>query len=377
MPGDFTDATAEVVGGKLNQARLAAGLSTREVAAKLSEQHSVSHATIANYEKGRSSPPLPLLSALADLYGKPLIWFVRSAPTLSGVRYRYRKSKLKQSELKWYEANAARLLEAYAQLERRLDMPLKKTIDLLALPDESGAAYAARLRKKLDLNDADPIPSMVDVLERFGVRTVELPTDLSIDGLAATFGTEFAVVLNPNTSNDRCRMIAGHELGHVAFGDCDAGAPAEDSATEKRAFEVASHVILPDSQLKLAFAGQSMVRLVQFKERFGISLAGMIYRAQSSGIINQSTSKWLWIEFTKRGWRTNEPGQVRPDRATRFEQLFDGAIAQGKMSWGEATHITGMREDELRDRVRLALGGVSVEEKGDDEPNDNVLKFPH
>ena len=47
----------------------------------------------------------------------------------------------------------------------------------------------------------------------------------------------------------------------------------------------------------------------------------MVYRAQESGIINESTSKWLWMEFARRGWRTQEPGHVRPDRATRFEQL--------------------------------------------------------
>src|SRR5437763_868226 len=115
---------------QLLQARLATGLSTRDVVAKLADTHRVSHATIANYERGRSVPPFPILVALADLYGKPIVWFLQSGPELTGIRYRYRKSKLRRGDQKWFEANTARWLEAYARLERRLNRSLQRTVDL-------------------------------------------------------------------------------------------------------------------------------------------------------------------------------------------------------------------------------------------------------
>jgi Zn-dependent peptidase ImmA (M78 family) len=202
---------------------------------------------------------------------------------------------------------------------------------------------------------------------------LENPTDLRIDGLAAKYGDEYIIVLNPTVSNDRSRLNAAHELGHVLLGDCDAEG-AESKASEQRAFEFASHFLLPNGQLKSAFVGQSMVRLVQFKERFGISLAAMVYRAEKLKFITKPTAKELWIEFARRGWRTNEPGYVRPDRATRFEQLIDEARLSGRLSLKELADLSGVRPEAIRQRLDYAMGirGESVPE---DEGLDTI-KFP-
>ncbi|WP_088258732.1 helix-turn-helix domain-containing protein [Fimbriiglobus ruber] len=381
MEVNFTESLSPDLPARLREARLAAGFSTREAAERLPEEQRVSHASIANYERGRSSPSLSTLAALADLYQKPTVWFLSFGPRLSGVCYRCRKSLLKKGDKAWYEANATLLLEAYVRLESELKSPLTAKAEITTLQGESPADLAHSIRQQLVLKDEDPIPSLVDVLERFGIRTIELATDLPIDGISARFGNEFVVVLNPNTPNDRCRMNAGHELIHIADGHCSDGVLPDTKETESRAYDGASHLILPDSQLRLAFRGQSMVRLVQFKERFGISLAAMIYRANKAGIVNDSTSKWLWMEFAKRGWRKQEPGYVRPDRATRFEQLVDEAITGGRLSWADAARLTNIREEDLRERRRFALGQAeSVEDDDTDddggEPNENVLKFP-
>src|SRR5439155_15332425 len=89
---------------KLRQARLATGMSTRMVEMKLPAHSRVSHATIANFESGRSIPNMQVLAALADLYHRPLNWFLDRAPTLSGIRYRNLKSKVKVSERHAFEA---------------------------------------------------------------------------------------------------------------------------------------------------------------------------------------------------------------------------------------------------------------------------------
>ena len=179
------------------------------------------------------------------------------------------------------------------------------------------------VRRELGVSEQEPISSIVEVLERFGIRVLEVATDLKIDGLAAKYDAEYVVALNRSVSNDRTRFNAAHELGHILYGDCETD-EAASKETEQRAFEFASFLLLPNNQLKRAFEGQSMVRLVQYKERFGISLAAMVYRAEKLGFIPKATAKKLWLEFSRRGWRTNEPGEVRPDRATRFEQLDRG-----------------------------------------------------
>jgi transcriptional regulator with XRE-family HTH domain len=56
---------------KLKTARSLTGMSTRAVATKIRARFPISHATIANYESGRSVPPRDILAALAQHYERP------------------------------------------------------------------------------------------------------------------------------------------------------------------------------------------------------------------------------------------------------------------------------------------------------------------
>jgi Zn-dependent peptidase ImmA (M78 family) len=355
----------ESLGSKLKTARSLTGMSTRAVAAKLVQRFRISHATVANYESGRSVPPMDVLAALADLYGRPLNWFLERGKSLAGIRYRNLKSRVRMSELHRYEADVQRWVDGYVALECRLGRPLRATTSPIRDASNTPPEDLSRaIRRQLRLSEDGPIASIVEVLEQFGIRVLENPTVLRIDGLAAKYGDEYVVVLNPTVSNDRTRLNAAHELAHVLLGDCDRNEP-EPKAAEQRAFEFASHFLLPNRPLKRAFEGKSMVRLVQFKERYGISLAAMVYRAEKLGFITKPEARRLWIEFARLGWRTNEPGQVRPDRATRFEQLMDEALLGGQLSWKELADLSGVRPEAIRERLNYAIGiAQNVPEEG-------------
>src|SRR4051812_22626673 len=109
----LTDSFGGDLPSKLKSARQAAGLSTREVAERLADRVSVSHATIANYEKGRTQPPLDVLAELARVYRRDPQWFLERTSPLTGVRYRHYKSKVTAAEKQQYEASGLRWLEAY------------------------------------------------------------------------------------------------------------------------------------------------------------------------------------------------------------------------------------------------------------------------
>ena len=208
-------------------------------------------------------------------------------------------------------------------------------------------------------------------MEKFGIRVIENPTDLSIDGLAARYGQSYVVVLNSTVPSDRSRLNAGHELGHVLYGDCDNDDPTT-KGLETRAFLFASHFLISSSQLKEAFEGKSMVRLIQFKERFGISLAAMVYRAEKHRFITKQEARSLWIAFAERNWRTREPGYVRPDRATRFEHSIQDAINNKRLSLREIADLCGVRPEAIRKRLDFAIGvGNAPEDEGAD-----TLLFP-
>ena len=128
---------------KLKQARLATGQSTRTVVEQIPPRLKISHATLTNYESGRSQPTIEVLTALASLYQRPLNWFLSDSLTLTSIRYRNRKSRVRQSELARYAAHGVKWLQAYRALEQTLNKPLEGDLaDFRFRSKESGAAAA-------------------------------------------------------------------------------------------------------------------------------------------------------------------------------------------------------------------------------------------
>lgn len=364
------------IGDRLRSAREALGWSTRVVARELARKGiPVSHATIANYESGRTVPGMRTIHILSIFYSKPIDWFLGSGPVLTGVRYRCLKA-VKVSEKKAFEAEAAGWLQAYIELENVLGLPLKAVLHFR--PElQTGAKLAEAVRGVLDLGPMQPIASVVDVLQRFGVRVIQIWSEARIDALAANFGNMPVVVLNGNLSNDRIRFDASHELWHILAGECDQDVDLDDKSPDGPAHEFASHLLLSDIALREAFQGNSMVRLVQFKERYGISLAAMIYRARKADLISDSLYQRLWKEFTRLGWRKQEPGYVPPDRPTRFEEMMDTAVKDRQLvSFADIARFAGVTDAAVRQRWVTAMGGGSFPEQSGSETQPDRIGWP-
>ena len=339
---------------RLREARREAGLSVRAVAKKLPRRLALSHTTIASYENGVTVPPMNVLAAIADIYQRPITWFLDNRETLTGFQYRNLQSRVALSEQRQFEALAGKWADAYRNLDRHLNSSSHKGFK--ALPEQKDEFapenLAMTIRSEyLNLEDNQPICNVVSVLESFSARALELRATFGVDGAAARLGGEYLVVINPEVANVRVRMNAAHELAYVLYGDCKQhlGWGANDVASN--AYLFATTLLLPDSQLREAFEGRSFLKLIQYKEKFGISLAAMIYRAQNARIINTTASRWLWSQMAQRGWRRNEPGYVWRDRAITFEIMLESAVQSKRLAWDEVERITGVREEELRQRI--------------------------
>ncbi len=343
----------------------------------------VSHVTIASYEKGTTVPPVDVLAALADIYRRTLNWFLDQREGLTDFRYRNLKARVGLAEQRQFEALAGKWVEAYVKLERYLKVPHhgnRSTSKPFLLSDGTEPAQlAAAVREMLGLDDGQPIENTVAVLESFSTLALELRASFGIDGAAARHGDKYVVVLNPTANSDRLRMNAAHELAHVLYDDCKHDLEWSDAVVERRAYEFASLLLLPESQLIPAFEGRSFLRLIKYKEKFGVSLAAMIYRGEQSRIVNTTAARWLWGEMARRGWRKAEPGYVWRDRAITFEMMLESAIQTRALTWSEAESVTGVREDELRQRLTDATnqttGNPDADGKDDGELPSSI-KFP-
>jgi Zn-dependent peptidase ImmA (M78 family) len=355
---------------RLRGARDSKKLTTREVS-ELLARHGVrlSHTSVAKYETGASLPSIKVLEALGAIYEKPTSWFLDSGIPLAGEVFRNLPSRVSDARKRQYVAEAHRWLEAYLKLELRVGPRLTQLAPMVQ--GDSPRDLAEKLRIALKIADNHAIPSVIAVLEGFGIRTIEVPTDLAIDGMACRFGTEFAVVLNPAASHDRSRMNAAHELGHVLLGDCESTKRLTDANTESRAYEFASYFLLPQVELERVMKQRSLLDLLTCKEKYGISMQAMIYRASHGPqrLLDDKTAKWLWIQFAKRGWRKQEPGRVRPDRATRFETMLDAAIGMKKLRLSEAESILGIGRSEITERLNFAIDQCMGDEQGGSRDN--------
>lgn len=367
-----TDGEGTSLGERLRWARVAAGLSTRALADRLAPQFKVSHATIANYERGATPPDLAIVGAIASEVGRPLQWFLQSGPALQNVKYRNRKSLVSQTACVQFEFCAKTWFDAYVFVEQRINEPLKKlrSFDLRDFQQKQPERAAKALREALKLRADDPVQSVPQVMEQFGIRVIEVDTDEAIDGLAARYAGEYVTALVRGLAGDRGRMNAAHEFGHFIAGDIDT--ESADPVADARAFEFASHLLMPAPILKRAIDRQSMVHLVEMKRLYGISLAAMVYRAEKAGFLTTADAKRIWIEFAKRGWRQNEPGRIAPDRALRFEILFESALSVGKVSFEDVSKRSGIAIADLRRRLNEPVGFLDEEVPRVDPPEQGM-----
>lgn len=345
------------IGGRLRMAREGARLSTRDVEERLRRQGiKVSHATIGNYERGLTQPSEKILGLLAGLYKRELDWLLGTGLTLRGIRYRALKS-VSVHEKKDFKLRAQAWLDAYFYIEGILKRKLENRYPRFKVKfDTSGRQLAEKIRSMYKIRDY-PVTSTIRILEHFGIYVIEIGTSARIDACAGFLGNSRIVVLNESLPNDRIRLTALHELAHHLYRDCINGPGLLYEDVEKRAFEFASYMLLPEAQLERAMRLKSMVRLVQYKERFGISLAAMIYRARKSDLIPPNLYKRLWRDFGRLGFRKNEPGQVAADRPLRMEALLDAAVSDGKITFATVAQLAGTDESIVKERVFRAIGG--------------------
>lgn len=345
----------EGLGHRLRLVRETIGWSTREVASQLTiKGYNISHATLGNYERGLTQPSESMLAALASLYKKSIDWIRGTGLVLKGVQFRCLKSVSERSK-KEFTHKAQLWLEAYLYTEKLLKRSLKKSRRIQVKRNDSGANLASKIRKEYKLVN-NPIPSTIRILEDFGIYVIQLETKERIDAFAGRFDDFRVVVLNATLSNDRIRLSTLHELAHHLYEDCINGPSLAHEEVEKRAFEFASYMLIPDDKLEEAFKLKSMVRLLQYKELYGISLAAMIYRARISNILSQRLYTKLWKDFGRLGYRKNEPGFVASDRPIRMEALFDAAVGSGKLSYHDIAVLAGTDDYTVEERIGSLIG---------------------
>jgi Zn-dependent peptidase ImmA (M78 family) len=330
------------IGARLKLARAAAGMSLRALEERLDGL--VTAQAIGKYERDAMWPSSTVLMALASALRVTEVYLLNAGDVeLKSVEFRkHRLTTAKEDAT--VRARILSEIERYLNIECILnldssaaDLPRRRTIR--GLDGAESAAVALRDYWKIG---ADVLPNVCELLEEKGVKicAIDLPEKVSgVQAMVRAAGGEArpVIVVNANQTGERQRFTIAHELGHLCVSTAS-GIDIEAACHRfAGAFLVPRDILIREVGLRRS--AFSAYELLALKVLFGISAQALAYRCKDVGIISQGTLSNVLRVFNERGWRSNEPLPIRPERPARFRRLCVRALAEGVISDSKASEL--------------------------------------
>lgn len=338
-----------------NPARLVAARQRRGLTqARLAGLACTTPQTIARYERGETTPSESTVDSLADVLGFPRPYFERDDPPLiTGDRPSFRALQSMTSGIRDRALGAAGIaIELERALDTHFDLPTVDVPDLHQLEPED-AAMALRERWGIGVR---PIPNMVLLLEKHGIRTFSINEDCtSLRAFCLWQGELPFIFLSHFATTEMARFNAAHELGHLVLHRHSENAGKQ---AEKQANEFASAFLMPRSSvLGACRLGTSFDEILVDKKRWGVAAAALAYRLHSPqiGLLSDWQYKRIAIELSRRD-RHVEPNPIE-SRETSWvlNAIFTELKREGRGWASLAPHLPPFDLHEITFRLGLAV----------------------
>ena len=305
----------------LTLARDAAGLTQAAIA-----QHSqVSQSLMSKIENGFEIASQEFLSQAAEICGVPVEFFDQDdgmpSDTVFDIFHKKRLT-LPQKPLKKANASIQKLRMETARLLRSIDVPAPRPFPALALDAHDSPAEIALLTRATWRTPSGPFPNLVQAVEATG--TPVLRTDLGHEKLRAmsvagvTGDNAHIIALNSRLPASAQRFALAHEVGHLVMHD---GVSTHNM--EKEADDFASALLMPATDITPQLRNVRFRDLGELKRRWRVSLAALIYRAFSLGLITERHYRTLNIDLNSLpNGRKREPGEFEPEMPTLVPNII-------------------------------------------------------
>ncbi|WP_155298746.1 helix-turn-helix domain-containing protein [Deinococcus kurensis] len=312
----MSEVPTSFVGTRLKQAREVFGISVES----LGDMLGVSRQAVDQFEKGKE-PSLEILLKLCSILSKPASYFMR--PVISCYNEEaifFRKLKKAPAvEIKSARSIADWIGEVVGLLDDEVNFPkvnLPRNLightNPVHITDDEIEIVAANLRKYWNLADS-PIENVISLLESNGIVVIRMNFHShDVDGFSVwdqKIDRPIVVLNADKASAVRSRFDAAHELGHLILHRWiqKDDLKAYDKELEKQAHYFASCFLLPGDVFKKQVFTTSMLELRALKAYWKVSIAAMIKRLESLNIVDKEESRRIWANYTRRGWKTEEP----------------------------------------------------------------------
>ncbi len=293
----------------------------------LAADSGVSQVNISRWENALLEPAASNLEKVAACLKFPLSFFyeqdrVYGLPMSVHPMMFRKKSAVNKLSVESIEADINIRLMHFRRLFGSIDFATELKFPHLEVDDYAGGAEEiAGIVRGAWLVPSGPIRNLIEYIERAGCLVVPCDFDHSgIDGLSIkTPGLPPCIFYNQNQPADRQRFTIAHELGHLVMHQ----SPSPTMEDEANAFAAA--LLMPEREIKMAFLKNvTLERLAELKPQWRVSMAALLYRTKTIGLITDNQSSYLWRQFSTHGYRRQEPAYLDfpPESPNIISEIF-------------------------------------------------------
>ena len=342
-----------MIGARLKQARLLAGMTQRELASALGESGlKITAAAISEYERQQRNPSAEFLLSASEILDVPSTYFLHEpSKEIDWLAFRCRKrlSKGERNRIKAYATDRAALHIELRELLYPNSTPDLPQLRVNTLADAESAAE--HLRQHWDVGDR-PLDNLVQTAEDRDVVVIEWHDETGLfDGLSGRCDSHPIAVINTNVPSDRKRLSLAHEIGHLVM-------KVDEQCKEKEehlAYRFAAALLVPAAhafrELKIKRKNLSWGELESLKRKYGMSISAWVRRARDLEIVNHSTYASMNRFIKSNYWHRNEPGSYLGDEEPLLlRQMAQHAVSEGLINVDRVSLVSEnllLDEDEL------------------------------
>ncbi|MEU4508723.1 XRE family transcriptional regulator [Nonomuraea wenchangensis] len=346
---------------RLRMARELRGLTQVQLAREVG---SVTAASISQFENGHTKPAASTLRRLAVALRVPPAFFAAPArpPAQDQVNGFFRS-------LRSTSPRDRQQALAYVHLARELALELEKHVvlpdfNLLRVPIDGGKPLqsadieqvAAQVRNHWNVSRG-PIQDVVRLLEMNGIVVVRFRVGIEkVDAFSVDFLDRPVVALGADKGlRDRSRFDAAHELGHLVLHGITG--KIGDKVIENQANEFAAAFLMPANDIKAELPERlDWPSFLRLKAKWQVSLAALLVRAKTLGVMSEHTYAQGWKAMSVRGWRKVEPGSLgNPEDPVLLQRALELMETIG-ISFSEFLNRSNLPEADVRTLLSRDIG---------------------
>jgi Zn-dependent peptidase ImmA (M78 family) len=319
----------------------------------------ISQAMLSRFENQLAGLSDDILDRAAAAYDLPRSFFVQSDPVLGAPVSVHpmwrRKASVSGREMDNIVAELNLRLMHLRRLLQAVEVEPSFQVPNLPFDQFNDAERIAGLVRAQWQMPAGPVRDLTRVIEAAGVVVVHSPLGGSaVDGV--TFrapGLPPLVVLNVEQPADRMRFTLAHELGHLVMHH-----DQPTQSMEQEANEFASALLMPTRDIRPYFARRIDLRLLaELKPVWRVSMASLLLRARSLGLLAYNQERYLWQQFSIAKIRQSEPPELDfvAETATVLPDLLDAHIRELGYSIADLASLLHVQPPELASLYGLTI----------------------